>query len=138
MFGQDAPAADYSVLPTAIFTDPELGSVGLTEEQAREQGHDVGVVRNERVKRFQFVGAEHGLFKIVFDRGSRKVLGLHVVSRSAGEIVQGFSLGLRLGATVDDLAAMHHVFPTFGEGVKAAAERAVPDMADLVDSAFMD
>ena len=52
--------------------------------------------------------------------------------------MQGFSLGLRLGATVDDLAMMHHVFPTFGEGVKAAAERAVPSMADLVDSAFMD
>jgi pyruvate/2-oxoglutarate dehydrogenase complex dihydrolipoamide dehydrogenase (E3) component len=47
-----------------------------------------------------------------------------VVSRSAGEIVQGFSLGLRLGATVDDIAAMHHVFPTYGEGVKAAAEHA--------------
>ena len=138
MFGDDAPGADYSVLPTSIFTDPELGGVGLTEEQAREQGHDVGVVRNQRVKRFQFVGAEHGLFKIVFDRGCRKVLGLHVVSRSASEIVQGFSLGLRLGATVDDLAMMHHVFPTFGEGVKAAAERAVPSMADLVDSAFMD
>ena len=138
MFGEDAAAADYSVLPTSIFTDPELGGVGLTEEQAREQGHDVGVVRNQRVKRFQFVGAEHGLFKIVFDRGTRKVLGLHVVSRSASEIVQGFSLGLRLGATVDDLAMMHHVFPTFGEGVKAAAERAVPSMADLVDSAFMD
>ena len=138
MFEQDAAAADYSVLPTAIFTDPELGGVGLTEEQALEQGHDVGVARNERVKRFQFVGAEHGLFKVVFDRGSRKVLGIHVVSRSAGEIVQGFSLGLRFGATVDDLAAMHHVFPTFGEGIKAAAERAVPSMADLVDSAFMD
>ena len=138
MFGTDAAGAEYSVLPTSIFTDPELGSVGLTEEEAQEQGHDVGVVRNERVKRFQFVGAEHGLFKIVFDRGSRRVLGLHVVSRSAGEIVQGFSLGLRLGATVDDLAMMHHVFPTFGEGVKAAAERAVPDMADLVDSSFMD
>ena len=138
MFGKDTRSADYSVLPTAIFTDPELGGVGLTEEQAREQGHDVDVARNEHVKRFQFVGAEHGLFKIVFDRNDRKVLGLHVVSRSAGEIVQGFSLGLRLGATVDDLATTHHVFPTFGEGVKAAAERAVPWMADLVDSAFMD
>jgi mercuric reductase len=138
MFEQDAAAADYSVLPTAVFTDPELGGVGLTEDQARDQGHEVGVVRNDRVKRFQFVGAEHGLFKVVFDRGTRKVLGIHVVSRSAGEIVQGFSLGLRLDATVDDLAAMHHVFPTFGEGVKAAAERAVPSMADLVDSAFMD
>src|SRR5690242_3102858 len=138
MFGGDMPSTDYSVLPTAIFTDPELGSVGLTEEQAREQGHDVEVTTNERVKRFQFVGAEHGLFKIVFDRGDRKVLGLHVVSRNAGEIVQGFSLGLRFGATVDDLAAMHHVFPTFGEGVKAAAERAMPMLADLVDAAYMD
>src|SRR4051794_32801160 len=138
MFGRDAAPADYSVLPTAIFTDPELGGVGLTEEQALEQGHDVGVARNEHVKRFQFVGAEHGLFKLVFEQGSRKLLGIHVVSRNASEIVQGLSLGLRLGATVDDLAAMHHVFPTFGEGVKAAAERTVPMMADLVDSAFMD
>jgi mercuric reductase len=123
MFGEPA-AADYSVLPTAIFTDPELGSVGLTEEGAREQGHDVGVVRSDHVKRFDYVQERHGLFKVVYDRASRKVLGLHVVSRNAGDIVQGFSLGLRLGATVDDLAAMHHVYPTFGQGLKAAAEQA--------------
>jgi len=125
MFGEDGLAADYSVLPTSIFTDPELGSVGLTEEHAREQGHDVGVGRNEYVKRFSYIDAKHGLFKVVFDRASRKVLGLHVVSRNAGDVVQGLSLGLRLGATVDELAAMHHVFPTYGEGVKAAAEGAV-------------
>jgi mercuric reductase len=124
MFGEQAAVADYSALPTSIFTDPELGSVGLGEEQAREQGRDVGTGRNEYVRRFSYVNARHGLFKVVFDRGSRKVLGLHVVSRNAGDIVQGLSLGLRLGATVDELAAMHHVFPTFGEGVKAAAERA--------------
>ena len=124
MFGEDAPAADYSVLPTAIFTDPELAGVGLTEEQAREEGYDVEAVTNEYVRRFSYIDAKHGLFKIVFDRADRRVLGLHVVSRSASDVVQGFSLGLRLGATVDDLAAMHHVFPTFGEGVKAAAEQA--------------
>jgi mercuric reductase len=123
MFGEASPAADYSVLPTSIFTDPELGSVGLTEQQAGEQGHDVGVGRNEHVRRFSYIEAKHGLFKIVFDRSSRRVLGLHVVSRSAGDIAEGFSLGLRLGATVEELAAMHHVFPTYGEGVKAAAER---------------
>jgi mercuric reductase len=138
MFGADAPAADYSVLPTAIFTDPELGGVGLTEEQAREQGFDVEVVRSEHVKRFSFVELRHGLFKVVFDRGTRRVLGLHVVSRSASEVVQGLSLGLRLGATVEDLAAMHHVFPTFGEGVKAAAERAVPATAALMGAAFLE
>jgi mercuric reductase len=125
MFGEDGPAADYTVVPTAIFTDPELGGVGLTEEQAREQGIEVDTASNDHVRRFSFIEAEHGLFKIVFDRSSRRVLGLHVVSRNAGDIVQGLSIGLRLGATVDELAAMHHVFPTFGEGVKAAAEGAV-------------
>ena len=124
MFGEDASAADYTVLPTAVFTDPELAGVGLTEEQAKEEGFDVETVTNQYVKRFSYIDAKHGLFKIVFDRGSRRVLGLHVTSRNAGDVVQGFSLGLRLGATVDDLAAMHHVFPTFGEGVKAAAEQA--------------
>jgi mercuric reductase len=127
MFGADGPAADYSVLPTAIFTDPELGSVGLTEEQAREAGHDVGVGRNEHVRRFSYIDARHGLFKVVYDRSDRKVLGLQVVSRNASDVVQGFSLGLRLGATVDELTQMHHVFPTYGEGVKAAAEQALGD-----------
>jgi mercuric reductase len=126
MFSTEAvPAADYSVLPTSIFTDPELAGLGLTEQQAEEQGHDAEVVRNTFVRRFSYIDATHGLFKIVFDRSSRRVLGLHVVSRNAGDIVQGFSVALKLGATVDDLAAMHHVFPTFGEGVKGAAERAV-------------
>ena len=125
MFGADAPLADYSVLPTAIFTDPEVGGVGLTEAQAREQGHDVGVGRHALVRRSTYIDARHGLFKVVYDRADGRLLGLHVVSRNAGEVVQGFSLGLRLGTTVGELTRMHHVFPTFGEGVKAAAEQAV-------------
>ncbi len=125
MFGSGGASADYAYLPTSIFTDPELGGVGLTEEQAREQGYDVGTASNDFVRRFSYIDARHGLFKIVFDRESRRVLGLHVVSRNAGDVVQGFSVALRLGATVEDLAAMHHVFPTFAEGVKAAAEQAL-------------
>lgn len=125
MFGQNGPAADYSFLPTSIFTDPELAGTGLTEEQAREQGYEVESVRNEYVTRFALIAAKHGLFKVVFDRSTRRVLGIHVVSRNGGDVVQGFSLALRLGATVDDLARMHHIYPTFGEGVKAAAERAL-------------
>jgi mercuric reductase len=124
MFGVDGAGADYSILPTAIFTDPELAGVGLTEARAREAGHEVEVVRNRFVRRFSYIDAKHGLYKIVFDGRSRRVLGLHVVSRGASDVVQGFSLALKLGATVDDLAGMHHVFPTFGEGVKAAAEQA--------------
>src|SRR5213075_2674033 len=104
MFGEDPVPADYSVLPTSIFTDPELAGVGLTEEKAREEGHDVGVGRNEYVTRFSYIEEKSGLFKIVFDRETRKVLGLHVVSRNGADVVQGLSLAMKLGATVDDLA----------------------------------
>jgi pyruvate/2-oxoglutarate dehydrogenase complex dihydrolipoamide dehydrogenase (E3) component len=52
------------------------------------------------------------------------VLGIDMVSRNAGDGVQGFALAMKLGATVDDLAHMHHAFPTFAEGLKAAAEQA--------------
>ena len=69
-------------------------------------------------------GATHGLYKIVYDRSDRRVLGVHVVSRGASDIVGGLAVALKLGATVDDLAATHHVYPSFSEGVKAAAEQA--------------
>jgi pyruvate/2-oxoglutarate dehydrogenase complex dihydrolipoamide dehydrogenase (E3) component len=128
MFAPNGHAADYSVLPTAIFTDPELGGVGLTEHEARERGHDVETATHPlaHVTRSQYVAEKHGLYKLVYERSSRRVLGIHVVSRNASDIVQGFSLALRFGATVDDLAAAHHVYPSWGEGVKAAAEKARP------------
>jgi mercuric reductase len=119
--------ADYSVLPTAIFTDPELGSVGLTEEEARAHGHDVDVVKHplSAVTRAQFSTSRRGLFKIVFDRATRKVLGVHVVSRGASDIVGSLALALKLGVTVDDMAHVHHVYPSYSEGLKAAAEQAL-------------
>ena len=131
MFAPNGNAADYAVLPTAIFTDPELGAVGLTEHEAREQGHDVATATHPlaNVTRSQYVAERHGLYKLVYARDTRRVLGIHVVSRGASDIVQGLSLGLRLGMTVDDLARSHHVYPSWGEGVKAAAEQARPEPA---------
>jgi pyruvate/2-oxoglutarate dehydrogenase complex dihydrolipoamide dehydrogenase (E3) component len=133
MFAQEAMPADYSVLPTAIFTEPELGGVGLTEEEAGDQGIEHEVVSHDikHVQRSSYKEQKRGLYKIVFETGTRRVLGLHVVAPNAGDIVQGFSLGLRLGVTIEDLAAMHHVFPTFGEGVKAAAEQAMPQPVEM-------
>ena len=133
MFGLDGPGADYSVLPTAIFTEPELAGVGLTQQEAEEQGveHEVVTHGIEHVQRSSYKEQKRGLYKIVFDPASRRVLGLHVVAPGGGDIVQGLSLGLRLGATIDDLASMHHVFPTFGEGFKAAAEQASPQPVEM-------
>jgi len=127
MFGDGERTADYSFLPTAIFTDPELGAIGLTEEEARAQGHDVGVATHSlrAVTRAQYYGAMHGLFKLVYEKPSRRLLGVHVVSRDASNIVGALAVALGLGATVDDLAAVHHVYPSFSEGLKAAAEQAV-------------
>ena len=133
MFGLDPAPADYSVLPTAIFTEPELAAVGLTEAEAREQGidHDVVVHGIEHVQRSSYLEQKRGLYKIVYETGTRRVLGLHIVAPNGGDIIQGFSPALRLGVTVDDLAAMHHVFPTFAEGVKAAAEQAMPQPVEM-------
>jgi mercuric reductase len=126
MFGDGSHHADHSVLPTAIFTDPELAGVGLTEAEASARGHGVEVVKHPlpAVTRAQYFGAKRGLYKIVFDRGSRRVLGVHVVSRAASDIVGGLAVALKLGATVEDLADVHHIYPSFSEGVKAAAEKA--------------
>ena len=132
MFGEDAPAADYSILPTAIFTHPELAGVGLTEQEA--EGCETAVHDLKYVQRASYKDERRGLYKIVYDPGSGRVLGLHVVAPNAGDIVQGFSLALKFGATVNDLASMHHVFPTFGEAVKATAEKAVPRMAMMAES----
>ncbi|MFL5951435.1 MAG: dihydrolipoyl dehydrogenase family protein [Gaiellaceae bacterium] len=126
MFVEGSRAADYTILPTAIFTDPELGSVGLSETEAEAAGHDFGVVTHplRAVTRAQYHGTTRGLYKIVYDRTTRRVLGVHVVSPGASDIVGGVAVALGLGATVDDLARVHHVYPSFSEGLKAAAEQA--------------
>jgi pyruvate/2-oxoglutarate dehydrogenase complex dihydrolipoamide dehydrogenase (E3) component len=84
------------------------------------------------VQRASYTDTKRGLYKLIWDRASRRVLGLHVVSRSGGDIVQGFGLAMKLGATVDDLAGMHHAFPTFAEGIKAAAEQSATPVAAAV------
>jgi mercuric reductase len=126
MFGGNGARADYDFLPTVIFTDPELAAVGLTEQEAESQGldYETSVHPIKYVQRASYTDTKRGLYKLVWERSSRRVLGIHVVSRDAGDIVQGFGLAMKLGATVDHLAAVHHAFPTFAEGIKAAAEQA--------------
>jgi mercuric reductase len=125
MFGGER-RSDYSLLPTAIFTDPELAAIGLTEAEAREQGFEVGTSTHPitNVTRSQYVRERHGLFKLVYDDSSGRILGVHVVSRNASDVVQMLALALAHDITVDELAAVHHIYPSWGEGVKAAAEQA--------------
>ena len=128
MFASSGRTADYSTLPTAIFTDPELAAVGLTEHDALERGLDALTATNliTNVTRSQYIEERNGLYKLVYERGTGRVLGIHVVSRNASDVVQGLAIAVARGVTVAERAAAPHIYPSWGEGVKAAAERAVP------------
>ncbi len=131
MFGGSIRTADYSAVPSAIFTDPEIAGVGLTEEEARAAGFDVGtsVYPSRNLLRPSYTlprdAESFGIVKLVFERGSRRLLGLHAVVRGGAEFVQGFATAIRLGATVDDIAFGHYAFPTAAEAVHYAAEAAI-------------
>ncbi len=138
MLGDRTRTIDYTHIPTAIFTDPELGSVGLSEAEAVKAGFEVDVARYEAAALLRPYYAEtrtdtpRGLVKLVFERGSHRLLGIHAVVRAASELIQGFAVALRLGATVEDLAHGHYAFPTNGEGIHYAAEAAAASGQALV------
>jgi mercuric reductase len=131
MFGDGAQRIDYAILPNAIFTDPELASVGLTEEEARTQGFETetssypadGILRSYYT--LPRDATPRGLVKIVYERGSRRLLGVHALVKGGAELVQGYALAMRLGVTVDDIADTFYAFPTMGEAVRYTAEAAL-------------
>jgi pyruvate/2-oxoglutarate dehydrogenase complex dihydrolipoamide dehydrogenase (E3) component len=126
---------DYDLVPSAIFTDPELAQVGLTEADAREAGYEVATVTHLAQNLLRpYYGIDRdstprGLIKLVYEQRSRRLLGLHAAVRGGADLVQGYALAMRLGATVDDIALSHYVFPTNGEGVHYAAEAALATTA---------
>ncbi|MBD9417426.1 glutathione-disulfide reductase [Pseudomonas sp. PDM16] len=108
---------DYSLIPTAVFSLPNIATVGLTEEQAREQGHEVKVFesRFRPMKLTLTESQERTLMKLVVDAKNDKVLGCHMVGPESGEIVQGLAVALKAGATkriFDDTLGIH---PTAAE-----------------------
>ena len=137
MFGDGRRTMEYDLIPTSIFTDPELAGVGLTEAQAEAAGFDVGTSKYDTaalVRPYYTSDREetpHGFVKLVFERGSRRLLGVHAVARGAGELLQGFAVALKLGATVDDVAFSHYAFPTYGESLHYAAEATLVEAGAL-------
>jgi dihydrolipoamide dehydrogenase len=108
---------DYTAVPGAIFTTPEVASVGLSESQARERGYEV---RSETVL-FRNLGKAHaigeiaGEAKIVADAQSGKVFGVHLVGPHATDLIAEGTLALKMGATVNDVAETIHAHPTLSE-----------------------
>jgi len=110
-------------LPHAVFTDPEVGSVGLSERAAREQGHDViaGLVPFERIEKAELIGETKGFIKYVADRDTHRLLGCHVVGYQAADLVYDAVVVMRGEGLIDDLALAVGVFPTLQEGMEGVA-----------------
>lgn len=108
---------DYKMIATAVFSLPNIGTVGLTEEDAREAGHDV-VIFESRFRPMKLTLTEcqeKTLMKLVVDGKTDKVLGCHMVGPDAGEIVQGLAIALKAGATKRDFDDTIGVHPTAAE-----------------------
>ena len=118
LFGSGARRMNYEMIPTAVFTHPNIGTVGWTEAEARQRcGGGVRIFRNEfKALRHTLSGSsERTLMKLVVDAASDRVVGLHMVGADAGEVVQGFALALQAGATKAMFDATIGIHPTVAE-----------------------
>ena len=117
LFGGSPKAPDYENVPTAVFSQPNLGTVGLTEAQARERYRAIDIYKSTfRPLKHTVSGRdEHAFMKLVVDRETDRVLGCHMVGADAGEIVQGLAIALRCGATKAQFDATVSVHPTAAE-----------------------
>lgn len=115
--GKPARRVSYDNIPTAVFTHPPVGTVGLTEQAAREQFGPITVFRSEfkQLRHTLSGSSERTLMKLVVDSASDRVVGLHMVGADAGEIVQGFAVALRAGATKAVFDGTIGIHPTAAE-----------------------
>jgi dihydrolipoamide dehydrogenase len=121
------PAAlDYQAIPAAVFTDPEIGTVGMTEAEAEEAGYEpaVGEMPFNASGRALTTGETEGFVRIVADDDTGFVLGAQIVGPEASELIAEVTLAVEMGATLEDLAATIHTHPTLAEAVMEAAENA--------------
>jgi dihydrolipoamide dehydrogenase len=115
---------DYASVPAGIFTSPEIGSVGLREHQAREQGIAIKIGRfpYRSLGKAHAAGEITGIFKVIADAATDRVLGIHICGARASDLVHEGALAIRMGATARQLGDMVHAHPTFAEGIGEAAE----------------
>ncbi len=121
--GQDFRPINYDQVPGCTYCDPEIGSVGLTEKEARERGYDVriGTFKFGVLARARIADEIEGFVKIVADRKYDEILGVHMIGPRATELVAEATLAVRLECTVEELIRTIHAHPTMSEAVGEAA-----------------
>jgi len=117
LFNKGVRMIDYENIPTTIFSHPNVGTVGLSEAEARKRGFDIAIYRTTftPLKHTLTKRSEKVLMKLVVDRAGERVLGVHMVGPEAGEIIQGFAVALKCGATKRQFDATIGIHPTTAE-----------------------
>lgn len=113
---------DYRVVPKVTYTEPEVASVGHSEEAARKEGHDVvtSLLRMEDNERATIEGATYGIVKLVADKGSGELLGGHIVGEGAGDMIHEIVAAMAARVPVHVVGDAIHSYPTLSESVKGA------------------
>jgi dihydrolipoamide dehydrogenase len=119
----EAISTEGRAVPWAVFTDPQVGHVGLTEQEARDAGYEVGVGRQDFADQGKpkALGETEGFVKLVTDVDTNELLGAHVVGEQGAEIVHELVLAIEIGATAEDIANTMHIHPTLPESINSAA-----------------
>jgi pyruvate/2-oxoglutarate dehydrogenase complex dihydrolipoamide dehydrogenase (E3) component/uncharacterized membrane protein YdjX (TVP38/TMEM64 family) len=115
--------ADYSVIPWATFTDPEVARVGLNEAEAKERGvpYEVTTYGIDELDRAIAEGAAHGMVKVLTVPGKDRILGACIVGEHAGELIVEFVAAMKHGIGLNKILGTIHIYPTFAEANKYAA-----------------
>ncbi len=124
--GQDVRPINYDQVPGCTYCDPEIGSIGLTEQQAKARGYDVrvGTFPFGVLGRAKMAGETEGFVKIVAEKKYDEVLGVHMIGLRATELVAEAGVALRLECTVEELIRTIHAHPTMSEAIGEAAHAA--------------
>lgn len=115
---------DYSVVPSAIFTSPEIASVGLREHQTEEQGiaYKTGEFQFRTLGKAHAMGEISGFIKVIVEKASDRILGAHIIGPRASDLIHEYAVAMQSGLKIKDIAETIHAHPTLAEGLMVAAE----------------
>ncbi len=125
IFNQTNKSANYAICPSAIFTTPEIGCVGISEAEAKEQNIEVDcpIFQFRELGKAQAMGAIAGAFKFILEKNTGKILGCHIAGAHASDLIAEAALAISLNASAQDIANCIHAHPTLAEGLYELAHK---------------